>query len=217
VSALIVVTNTLLMNVSAAGQQLFNRELMGAISDAVDSAFLQAIVHTGITQTPSGGTSAVAAQTDLRVALLAVNTVGSARLYWVASPDVAKKASVVTDTSGLTVFPEMAASTDKNTGLAGMMAGLPVLIASGVPPGELFLIDASGIAVDAGVPTVSVSGNANIEMSTTPTSASSTPTTAQLVSMYQSNSTAIKADAWFGAAVLRNNALAAITGIDWRY
>ena len=38
VSALIVCTDTLLANVSAAGQSLFNRELGGAISDAVDAA-----------------------------------------------------------------------------------------------------------------------------------------------------------------------------------
>jgi HK97 family phage major capsid protein len=217
VSALIVVTNTLLMNVSAAGQQLFNRELMGAISDAVDAAFLQAIVHTGITSTPSAGTSAQAAKTDLRVALLAVNSVGSARLYWLCSPDVAKRASVLTDTSGLDAFPEMSASTDKNTGLAGMMAGLPVLIASGVPAGELFLVDASGIAVDAGPPAINVSGNANIQMDTAPGMTSSGPSAAQLVSMYQTNSTAIKADAWFGAAVLRNNAVAVVSNINWSY
>ena len=52
VSSLIVVTDTLLRDVSAAGQSLFNRELAGAISDAVDAAFLDLIVNTGTTSTP---------------------------------------------------------------------------------------------------------------------------------------------------------------------
>jgi HK97 family phage major capsid protein len=208
VAALIVCTDTLLMNVSAAGQQLFSRELMSAVSDAVDGAFLQAIVHTGITSTPSAGVTAVNAKHDLRTALLAVNTVGAAKLYWIASPDVATKASTLADTAGLDAFPAMSAT-------GGEMAGLPCLVASGVPAGELFLIDASGIAVDAGPPTVSVSGNADIAMDTSPTMTSSGPSAANLVSMYATNSTALKCETWIGAAVLRNNAVAVVTGINW--
>src|SRR5262249_8920700 len=129
VTSFIVVTDTLLMNVGPAGQQLLNRELAGAISDAVDAAFLSMIVHTGITSTPSAGVAAVNAKDDLRTGLLAVNTVGNAKLYWIAAKDVASKASTLADSAGLDAFPAMSAT-------GGEMANLPCIVASGIPSGE---------------------------------------------------------------------------------
>jgi len=185
VTAFIVVTDTLLANVGPAGQSLLNRELAGVISDAADAAFFNSIVHTGITSTPSAGVTAVNAKHDLRTALLAVNTVGAAKLYWIAAPDVAKKASTLADTAGLDAFGAMSAT-------GGELANLPCIVASGVPAGELFLIDASGIAVDAGPPTIDASSETNVLMDTSPSMDSSTPTAASTVSMYQTNSTALK-------------------------
>lgn len=205
---MIVVTDTLLLDISAAGQTLFNNKSKGAVSDAVDGAFLDAIVDTGTTSTASSGNTVLDAKADLRAALMAVNSVGTARLYWVAAPDVAKMASVLTN-GGLDAFPAMSAS-------GGEMANLPAIVSSGVPDGNLYLIDASGIAADGGPVTVATSSQADVLMDTAPPMNSTTPTAAAaMVSMFQSNSTALKADAWFGAQVLRDDAVAVITGIAW--
>jgi Phage capsid family len=207
-SALVVVTNELLRDVSSAGQQLFNREMLGAIADAVDSIFLDAIISTGSTSTASTGPTAADAKHDLRTALLAVNSIGAARLYWIAAPDVAKRASVLATTTGADAFTAMSAT-------GGELAGLPAIVANGVPGGHLYLVDASGIAADGGPVTVEASGQADVQMSDAPTMDGTTPTAAALTSMFMSNSTALRATAWFGASVLRDDAVAEITDIAW--
>jgi hypothetical protein len=208
VSALIVCTDSLLRDVSAAGQSLFNRELAGAISDAVDAAFLELVVNTGTTSTASTGPTATDAKHDLRTALLAVNTVGAAKLYWVAAPDVAKRASTLADTVGGDAFAAMSAT-------GGEMANLPALVSSGVPAGSLYLLDGSGIVADGGPVTVTATGQGDVLMETAPTMDTTTPTAAQLVNMFQTNSTALKAHAWFAAEVLRDDAVAVVTSINW--
>ncbi len=207
-SPAIPVTNELLRDVSAAGEQYFNRLVAGAASEAVDTAFVDMIIDTSSPSNPSSGVTAVDAKHDLQVALLSVNSIGSARLYWICAVDVAKRASTLTDAIGLDAFPAMSAT-------GGEMANLPALVSSGVPAGSLFLIDASGIAADGGPITTRHSQHTSLEMSDTPTHDAVTPTAASLVSMFQTNSTAFIANAVFGAQVLRNDAVAEITGIAW--
>jgi HK97 family phage major capsid protein len=207
-SALITVTDTLLRDVSAAGQALFNRELMSAVSDAVDAAFVDSILSTGITSNPSAGVSAVNAKHDLRTALLAVNTIGAARLYWLASVDVAKKAAALADSAGGDAFPAMSPT-------GGELTALPCIVSSGLPDGTLLLLDASGIAADAAQVSVDLSRQATIRMDTAPVMSSVVPTAAQMTSMFQTNSAALLASAWFGAQVLRDDALAMVTSINW--
>jgi HK97 family phage major capsid protein len=200
VTALIVCTDELLTRVDAAGQALFSRELLGAISDAVDAAFVSTIA-TGVTPITSTGP-----MPDLRAALAAVNFVGQARPYWLAHPATAGLMSTLTATKG-------GPGTSAASVVGGELANLPLLTSTGVPTGSLYLIDGSGLAVNAETPTVDVSQEADIEMSTTPASASDTPTAAQMVSMFTTNSTALLATAWVAFQRLRTNAVAVVTGI----
>ena len=80
---------------------------------------------------------------------------------------------------------------------------------------SLYVINAAAIAADGGPVTVDVSTQADVLMDTAPTMSSDTPTPAQMTSMFQSNSTALKASAWFGAQVLRDDAVAVVSDIDW--
>jgi HK97 family phage major capsid protein len=207
-AAMLVVTDELLQNVSGSGQQALNRAVLGAISDAVDSAFLGLITSIGTTVITSSGSTAANAKTDLKSALQAVNTVGPAKLYWIAGKDVAKRASTLATTTGADAFTAMSPT-------GGEMAGLPVMVASGIPSNSLMLVDASGIAADAGSPTVDTSSEADVMMNSAPTMDSSTPTPAQKTSMFMTNSTVIKAQAWIAAEVLRTDAVAVIEGINW--
>jgi hypothetical protein len=200
--ALIVVTQELLRDVSSAGQTLFNRELLGAISDAVDSAVFEMLIDTS---SPSiASTSPLA---DLRAALLAVNSVGLARLYWVAAPDVAKLASTLSITDGGPAFAAASAT-------GGELANLPLLVSSGLGAGTLALLNGSGIAANGLAPVVSVSTQADIAMDTAPPMNATTPTPAQMVSMFQTNSAAVKAIAEFAVEKLRDDAVTTVTGIN---
>jgi len=204
VTALIVCSETLLREVSAAGQQLFNRELLGAISDAVDAAFLSAVINQAPAITPITSSAPMA---DLRAAMAAVNFVGQARPYWLAHPTTAGIMSTLTAAKG-------GAATNAASLVGGELANLPLLTSTGIAPGSLYLIDASGIVVDAMPPTVDVSSEADIQMDTAPTMDSTVPTATSMVSIFTTNSVAMLASAFFSALRLRANAIAVVNGIN---
>jgi hypothetical protein len=199
-AALIVVTTELLLDVGAVGQACFSRELQSVVAAAVDTAFVD-IVDTGTT--PITSTSPTK---DLRAALLAVNSTGIARPYWIAAEDVGKFASTLSTAAAGPAFAAASA-------VGGELANLPMLVSSGVPSGTLYLVDATGIAADGGPVTVDVSTQADVMMDTAPSMNSTTPTAAAMTSMFQTNSTALRALAIFGAAKIRSNAVAVVTGI----
>lgn len=198
-AGLIALSDELLLAVDAGGQAMFSRQLQAVLSAAVDTAFVD-VIDTGTTPIASVGPTK-----DLRAALAAVNMAGIARPYWIAAQDVGKFASTLA-----TFFPAFQAASS----VGGELANLPLLVSSGVPNGTLYLVDAAGIAADAEPPTVAVSTNADLQMDTAPSGSSATPTAASMVSMFSTNSTAVKATAIFGSAKLRSDAVAVITSIS---
>jgi hypothetical protein len=209
-SSLLVMTRELALDVSAPGQLLFTRELQAAIGAAADALFFAAMVgdDTATQAISSSGTSGGAAKHDLREALMVVNSIGTPKLFWVVSVDVAKAASVLSTPDGLDVFPAMSVA-------GGELAALPAVVSAGIPSGTIYLIDGSNIAANAGTISVRPSGNADVLMDSAPSMDSSTPTPAQVVSMFQTNSVAMRADVWIGAAKLRDNAIAVIENVNW--
>lgn len=199
--ALIIFTNELLNDVSAPGQQLFNRELLSAVSDAVDEAFLTPLIDTG-----SPAIASTSPLADVRAALLQINSVGTPRLYWVASPDVGKLGSTLS--TNAPAFAAVSAG-------GGELCNLPLLISSGLAAGTLALIDGSGLAADGLTPTVDVSSQADIKMDSDPSSMNATtPSGTTMVSMFQNNSVALRATAVFACEKLRDDAVAVVTGIN---
>jgi hypothetical protein len=197
-AGLIALSDELLFAVDAGGQAMFSRQLSSVLAAAVDTAFVNAI---GTGTTPITSTNPTK---DVRSALQQGNLAGIARPYWIGAQDVGKFASTLS-----TYLYAFAAA----SAVGGELANLPFLVSSGVPSGTLYLVDGSGIAADALSPTIDVSSQADLEMNTAPTSSSATPTAASMVSMFGTNSTAVKAVAVFGAAKLRSDAVAVVTGI----
>lgn len=199
---MLVVSDELLRNISSAGQMALNAALKSAVSDAVDAGFLAAIV--GTTSLPSSGPTAVDAKADLRAALMAVSTAGSAKLYWLCGANVAKRASTLATTDGADAFVAMSA-------MGGELANLPAIVSSGILADLLVLIDASGIAADGGPINVSASIEADVMMNDAPLADSA----AVMTSLFQRNLTALRAGAWFAAQPLRDDCVAVIEGIAW--
>jgi hypothetical protein len=199
-NALIAVSDTLVRDVGPAAQSLFNRELLGAVSDAVDSAFVAMLIDTA-----SPAIASTSPLADVRAALSATNSVGQPRLYWCASPDTAKLGSTLA-----TNAPAFAAV----SATGGELANLPLLVSSGLADGTLALLDAGAIAANGEAPTVEVSTQADIQMDTAPTMNSTSPTPATMTSMFQTNSAALRATAVFGCQKLRADAVSVVTGIS---
>jgi hypothetical protein len=206
-AALIVATAELLQNTSAQGQALFNRELRAAVSAAVDNYFLNIIVDTNTEILTATGTDATAITNDLRSLLFSVNADGSGnqRLYFVLHPSAAKSAATMP-----LLFPSLGVN-------GGEMFGVPTLVSNTVNPDTIMLLDADGIAGDAGPITLKTSSEGDIEMAATPTNDASTGigATTGSVSMFQTNCIGIMALARFAVERLRQDACAVLQGIQW--
>jgi hypothetical protein len=199
VGKIIVIYDTFLREVGAAGQQTLNRALLSAVSDAVDREFLTK-VSSGIAAITSTGPMA-----DLRAALAAVNT-AQARLYWLSSPDTASLAATLTAAKG---GPATAAASPEG----GSLVGLPLLVCSGLASGTLALLDATGCAVTATAPSVVPSAEGDVEMSTTPIGSGDAVTQTSMTSLYATNSIGLRCTCYFACQRLRTNAISLITGI----
>jgi hypothetical protein len=101
----------------------------------------------------------------------------------------------------------------------GTIAGIPVHVSDQASTNVL-LVDARGIVAASEAITLKSSNAAAIEMLDVPTStiaggSPATPTAANLVSMFQTNSRAILAERFFGFALLRSNAVASVSGATY--
>lgn len=105
-------------------------------------------------------------------------------------------------------YPEM-------TLLGGTFRGLPVIVSQYVG-NQLVLVNAPDIylADDGGV-AVDMSREASLEMESDPAGDSITPTGTELVSMFQTNSVAIRAERWINWKRRRTAAVAVISGVNY--
>ncbi|WP_327205887.1 phage major capsid protein [Rhizobium beringeri] len=194
--ALIVTTDEIARDTSAAGQSLISQELRAAVADTVDEAFFDTIM-AGASSNPSSGSDQLSMVADLRALLGAVNTTGGGSLFWAMSVDVGNRVALINDGKGA-MSP---------TG--GEFLNLPALVSGAIPAGTLRLVNASAIAANADSISLDVSGQVSIHMRDDPDAE------AALVSMFQSNGVALKAEVSFGVETTRADAVAEITDIAW--
>ncbi len=206
--AMLAVTNEVLASSSNAAQTFISTELCKAVARAVDAAFLAAIVDGNTPIINSDGVTALFAGSDLKDLFSVVPHHDGARYFLVAAPDVAIAAATLQDTEGVFVFGNMSPS-------GGEMLGVPVLVSSAADAGTLTLIDASGVAGNAETVTIESSGHADLEMQDVTAGSMLTPTGAAMVSLWQTDSTAIRAAIWFGVLRVRPDAVAVLQSIQW--
>ncbi|MEO3385112.1 phage major capsid protein [Mesorhizobium sp. CAU 1741] len=204
VNGLLVLTEDMVRNMGVRGETLISRELRRALANTVDEAFLDAVVDSSTAPLDSTGNPAQ----DLAALLAAVEPTIESRLVWAMSPDVAIMASTVTTAAGGFLFPDMGPS-------GGEMLQTPAMAIDALPEGTIMLIDASGLAGDAELITVDASNETTIEMLDDPIGDATTPTAAQMVSMFQTNSVAMMSTAWFGVHRFRDEAIATMSGVEW--
>lgn len=189
---IVVATDTLVNATDPASFAILRRELQAAAVAAVDTAFL-GIALDGVTAT---------AAPDLMVGIAGllddVALTGGEDLIFVAGVKMANALSTATDTAGARLFPTMGPS-------GGKLLGIDVMVSDRIDAETLALIDASGFNVNEGSIDVALGRHANLQMRTDPASEAS-----ELVSMFQTNSIALRVVAAFGADRVRDEAVAAI-------
>jgi capsid protein len=161
---------------------------------------LRRAVAVGIASVPSTGMDSFAA--DLASALDALSYGADARLYLVLSPAAAKVVAFLTDSASTAtgrLFPAM-------TVLGGNIAGIKVVVSDAATDAVLF--DASQVCANSDTITIDASSQTSVQLSDAPTGGA-----ANLVSLFQANMRAMRATRYFGAEVLRPEAVAVITGV----
>lgn len=205
--AMIVVTNDAVQSKSPAVQAFLHDELRKAVSQAVDGAFLDRILDTSSpTTTPaiaSSGNDTDAMRHDLSQVLAVVNTKGAGPLVWIIAPDVANVLAV-----SPSEFPGMSPT-------GGTLLNLPAYVSDSAGSGTLYLLNAGSVAADSDAIVVRASEVTSVQMDDEPTQDAVTPAPSTVVSMFQTNSTVMVAEAYFGGQIVRSNALAVLTDIAW--
>ncbi len=151
---------------------------------------------TNVRQAAAAWTSMANVNTDIKAFLetFAANNISLENSYWVMTPAAALALSMIYTTGGETrAYPDIMVG-------GGSLFGIPVITSNSVPhsvsagsivalvkASEVFFADDGAIAID-------VSTEASLEMSDAPANTSATPTAAQLVSMFQTNSIAIRCE-----------------------
>lgn len=189
---IVVLSKELIDATDPASFAVLRREVQRAAIAAVDTTFLD-VALDGITPDTAGDLL-----DDVETMLNAVGNAGAGTLLFVAGQKMAARMATTRDTNGARLFPEMGAN-------GGQVVGLEVIVSDRIDPDTLALIDASGFAVNEGTVTVDLARAATLKMATNPDGDGT-----ENVSMFQTNTVAMRVIAVFGLEAARADAVAAI-------
>jgi len=217
IDALASITKKLLRESSPAAEMLVRDGLVNAARQKIDTTFLStaaavsgvspAGILDGLSIGNASGIDADALRSDIATLYAGFITAKNAMdLYWVMGPSLAKQISLMRNALGQREFPDL-------TQMGGTLEGDKVVTGDNVGAGDFILLKPSDIYKigDRGI-SVAISDQATIEMDTAPTGDAGTPTaqSANMVSMFQSNSVAIKVTMPMNYAKRRSSAVAYI-------
>jgi HK97 family phage major capsid protein len=222
VANIAVATEELLRDSSPSAEILIRDELANALRERLDRDFINpakgasagvspASILNGVAAIPSTGSDADAVRADVQAlfgAFIAANNAPESGV-WVMTAVTALALSLMQNPLGQTEFPGIGMT-------GGTFFGLPVIVSQYVPVGVVALVNASDIYLaDEGGIAVDMSREASLEMDSAPTHDSTTPTDVDLVSMFQTNSVAFRAERTVSWARRRPSAVAHLSGVAW--
>ncbi|AXC50055.1 phage major capsid protein [Paracoccus suum] len=222
VANIAVVTEELLRKSGIAAEAFLRDQLTAAIATRLDKDFIDpakaavagvspASITNGLTPIVSAGGTADNIRADIQALFGSFIAAKNAPTngVWIMSASAALSLSMMINPLGQPEFPGL-------TMTGGTFAGLPVIVSDYAPAGLVVLANASDIyLVDEGGVQVAMSREASLEMSDSPTHNSTTPTPIQLVSMFQTNSVAFRAERFINWARRRPSGVAVITQATW--
>jgi HK97 family phage major capsid protein/HK97 family phage prohead protease len=232
VATISVVTEELLRKSSPAADAILRDALAAAVAERIDIDFIDpdkaasagvspASITNGVTAINSSGNDADAIRADVRALMatfVAANNPPTSGV-WIMSSATALALSLMVNPLGQPEFPAINMR-------GGTFVGLPVIVSEYVPTatagspavttGFIALVNASDIYfADEGGVQVDVSREASLQMLDNPTNDSVTPTATSLVSMFQTNSVAFRAERILNWSKRRSSAVALLDGVAW--
>ena len=198
VAAMTVCTLEALRETSGLAEATLRADLLRAVTDALDAAFLDP-TNAGVPDAKPASITNGAPSTDMSSTWDAEDLV-----YALVDGFEGDLASAV-----VAVNPKTAALLHSplklpNLGArGGDVAGIPAVVSRGMPLGEVALIDPLGIAYAGGSGEIKVSTEATVEMDDAPTADATTPTATQSVSLWQSHAAALGCSAFANWRTIR--------------
>lgn len=226
VAAISVLTNELIRFSSPSAERLVRDGLAAAVIERIDIDFIDpaktavqdvspASITNGATSVPSSGTDADAVRADIQALwapFIAARNAPRGAVY-IMDSTTALALSLMQNPLGQSEFPGLTLN-------GGTFMGIPVIVsdylASDSSGGMVVLANASDIwLADEGQVTIDASQEASLQMLDNPTNNSATATATSLVSMFQTNSTAFRAERYINWARRRQSGVAYLTGVNW--
>lgn len=236
VANIAVATMETLRDSSPSAETIIRDQLAAALIARLDTDFISptkaaaagvspASITNGLTFIASSGATADDVRADIKAlfeAFIAANNTPTTGV-WIMPATVALSLSLMLNPLGQPEFPGITMN-------GGTLFGLPVIVSQYVPTNfdpddvgtdysagalvalvnasDVYLADEGGVAVD-------MSQEASLQMDDAPTNNSATPTATSLVSMFQTNSVAFRAERTINWAKRRASAVAALAGVNW--
>lgn len=223
IASIAVLTEELIRFSDPSAERLVRDALADVVIERADIDFVNpakaavanvspASITNGISAIPSsGGTDADAVRCDIQ-ALWAP---------FIAARNPARNAVYIMDSTTALALSQMrnplgAREFDGITVNGGTLDGTPVIVSDYMPAGVVILVNASDIwLADDGQVTIDASREASLQMLDNPTNNSATGTPTTMVSMFQTNSVALRAERYINWARRRVSAVSYLTGVNW--
>lgn len=226
VATISVVTEELLRKSSPSADMILRDALAAAVAERVDIDFIDpakaasagvspASITNGVTAVTSSGNDADAIREDVRALMatfIAANNPPTSGV-WVMSANTALALSLLQNPLGQAEFPGISMA-------GGTFMGMPVIVseyfAAVTAGGYVALVNASDIYFgDEGGVMVDVSREASLQMLDNPTNNSISGTATSMVSMWQTNSVAFRAERILNWSKRRASAVALLDEVNW--
>lgn len=222
VANIAVITEELLRFSNPSAEALVRDQLAAALIAKLDVDFLDpakaavtnvspASITNGVTPIASSGNDADSVRADVQAlfaAYIAANMT-PANGVWIMSATTALALSMLTNPLGQPEFPGVTMN-------GGTFWGMPVIVSEYTPAGFVILANASDIYLaDDGQVVIDASREASLQMDDAPTNASNPATATTTVSMFQTNSVAIRAERWINWQKRRAQAVQVLSGVAW--
>lgn len=227
VANIAVLTEELLRFSNPSAEALVRDSLAGALIERLDTDFVDptkaavanvspASITNAATPIPASGTGdADDIRADVKAAMTAFITANITPTagVWIMPTTVALALSLMRNALGQREFPDI-------TMLGGTFEGLPVITSEYVPSvsagAYVILANASDIwLADDGQVVIDASREASLQMLDNPTNDSSSGTATTMVSMFQTNSVAMRAERWINWKLRRAAAVQVISNVNW--
>lgn len=226
VAALAVLTDELIRFSDPSAETYVRDALADAGAERLDLSFIDptfagaanvspASITNGATAIASSGDTAADVRADINALWAGADAANNPmdQPVYITTPKIARSLSAMMNPLGQPEFPAV-------TARGGSLGGVPVIVSNYVPSataGGLFiLVNASDIYFsDDGQATVDFSNQASIQMLDNPTNDSTNGTATSLVSMFQTDSTALRMHRFANWSRRRNTGVSYLTGVNW--